>query len=175
MIMIAPACSWAREAKAASISLSVAASDGELHALGAGHRLHLRDTPFAFELVGFHQQGDHPAWGASLGKQFERIAHGFAAEIAESREVAARPARLLTSPSSTGSPAPVKRSDRRGPRLAASAASEPAVATMTSTLRRPDRRPRRTTDRSALRPSVFDGDILPLDMAGFAQPLAEGS
>src|SRR5580692_11268222 len=87
----APARSWTREAKAASISLSVpafrTASFTPFARAASCTSLLMRS---AFGLFGFHQQSDHAGLGNHLGKELEQLGHQRDADVAEAREVAGR-------------------------------------------------------------------------------------
>src|SRR5947207_9573999 len=86
----APACSSTREAKAASISLSVAAF--RIASLTPLVRAACCTSPSQiFGLLGFTSRAITRAWGNQLRQQFEPLGHQLDEEESEARQVAPRP------------------------------------------------------------------------------------
>ena len=148
--------------------------DMELHPLCARRFLHVSDDALGLRIVRVHQQGDHPGLGNQLGKQLEPLGRQLDDEDADAREVAARPGE-------TGDQAGRDRvvaadeddRDRRGRVFAASADSAAARRDQIDLAADEVGGQCGQPIIVALRPAVFDRHVLALDIAGFAQPLAE--
>src|SRR6516165_12565749 len=80
----------------------------EVHPLRARRFLHVSDYGLGTLIIRVHEQGNYPGLGNQLGKQLEPFGHQLGCHECHPRDVAARPARLATRPSSAGS-APLKK------------------------------------------------------------------
>ena len=154
------------------LALGAGLQDRELHPLRARRFLHVSDHGLGIRIVRVHEESDHLGLGDQLGQQLEPLGHQLRGQNADAREVAARPGKAGDQTLSDRVGAEEDNRDRRGCAFAARAAGgaghdhvdlaadevggqcgQPIIAT--------------------LRPAVFDRHILSLDIAGFAQSLAE--
>src|SRR3954452_24248604 len=88
----APAGPSMREAKAASISVSVLVlEDRELHSLRSCRLLHVVNDTLGTRAVRVHQQGDPPSLRNQLRQQLKPLSRHLAGEHEDPSEVAARP------------------------------------------------------------------------------------
>src|SRR5215472_6093337 len=126
-------------------------------------------------IVRVHQQGDHPGLGNHFGQQFEPLDHQLGCHDAEAREVAARPGE-------TGDKAQYERvadaseedRDRCGCAFrrqwrTGAAACHDQIDLTGDEIGGQGGQP----IIMALRPAIFDRHALSLDIADFAEPLAE--
>ena len=134
-----------------------------------------RDDALGTRIVRVHEQGDHPGLGNQLGQQLEPLGHQLGGQDADAREVAARPGE-------TGDQARLRPGRCRRRRRSGSSRSHfsPLVPQRAAVV---DDHVDLAADEiggqcgqpiiAALRPAVFDRHVLSLDIAGFAQSLAE--
>ena len=174
--MSASACSWTREAKAASISFSVPAFRiWSCTPFARAASCTSRDDALGNRVVRVHEQGDHAGLGNQFGKQLESLGIQLGGEHAHAREVA-------TGSGETGDEACRDRvvaadeDDRdcrgcafRRQRRRGAATRRDHVDLAADEVGRQCGQPIIV----ALGPPVFDRHVLSLDIAGFAQSLPE--
>ncbi len=147
----------------------------ELQPLRARCFLHVSNDTLGIRTTGrVHQQGDHPSLRNQLGKQRKALSRQLVGDEADSREVAARPREARDKTSSHRVAAtPEDDRDRRGRAFRGEcrrrAARHDQIDLAADEIGGQCGQP----IVIALRPAVFDRQILSLDVAGFAQSLAE--
>ena len=157
------------------LALSIGPQDEELHSLRARRFLHRSDLALGSRVVRVHEQGKQADLGNQLEKQFEPLGYQLDPHQADPREISAWPG-------DTGDQAVLGRvgadyedeGDRRGRSLRRQRRNVVAdrhdhIDSAADQIDGQRGQPIIVT----LRPAVFDRQVLALDIAGFAQPLAE--
>src|SRR5947209_6641864 len=90
--MSAPTCSWTREEGGVDLAFAAGFQEMELQPLHSCRLLYLLNDTLGSRVVRVHQQGDHPSPRNQLRKQLKPLSRQpLVAELADPREVAARP------------------------------------------------------------------------------------
>ena len=149
--------------------------DMELHPLRARRFLHVSHHALGTRIVRVHQQGDHAGLGNQLGKQLQPLGHQLGDRMLKPVRLPPGRARLATRPAATGSLPTMKTIGIVEVAFFAASAEGVAAARHDHVDLAADEIGGQCGQPiiATLRPAVFDRHILSLDIAGFAQSLAE--
>src|SRR5215831_3654518 len=157
------------------LAFGAGSQDMELQPLRAHRFLHVSNELLSSRIHRIHQQGNHPGLGNQLGEQLEAFGRQVAGENTEAGEVATR-SRQTSDEAGADRVADAGENDRdcRGRVLRRECRREAAACNDQIDLAVDKMGGHRGQPIIAtLGPAVFDRNVLPLDVAGFAQSLTE--